>query len=87
MAAAGSGKSPAGLTPLRSGTLRDMNRAPIRGWVFVGAGAFVLFAVLGWPNLTIVLISLALAAILSGVGVWIHRSLPDLERTEPRPGD
>ncbi len=57
-----------------------MNRGRLRGWVFVGAVVLVFLALLAWPDLLFVFVFVALAAGLAVLGVWIHRTLPDVER-------
>jgi len=88
MSLAGPGRTPLALTNLRKETLADLNRGRLRGWVALGVGALIVFAIVAWPNLILVLV-FVLSAV--GLGLFFARvtlpTLSDVERGRADEGD
>jgi len=88
MSLLGPGRTPLALTNLRKETLADMNRGRLRGWIALGVGALIVFAIVAWPNLILVLVFVLAAATL---GLFFARvtlaTLSDAERTRADDGE
>ena len=68
-------------------TLADINRGRLRGWASIGAILLVVLAVLSWPYLLGVAVFLVAAAACFGLAIWVHLTLPDVEKEPSGEGE
>lgn len=69
-------------TSMRADTVANVNRGRIRGWAGIAAALLVVLAALSWPYLPGVVVFLVGAVACLFVLVWVHRTLPDVEKEQ-----
>ncbi len=72
---------------MRVETLADINRGRLRGWSLIAAIFLVVLAALSWPYLLGFAVFLAAAAACCGIAIWVHLTLPDVEKEESEEGE